>query len=68
MADENQEEFEYEGMFGKMKAKGKGALILSCSGAVLLAGGGIYLATKNKKALEEGTKLASKGVKLLKDK
>ncbi|PRX17219.1 hypothetical protein BX659_1543 [Orenia metallireducens] len=64
----SEEKFEYEGFFGKIKAKGKGALVLSCSGAVLLAGGGIYLATKNKEALKKGSELATKGFKLIKNK
>ncbi len=60
------EEFEYEGPIGKIKAKGKGALILSCSAAVLLAGGTIFLITKNKETFVAGVKMATDGVKLIK--
>lgn len=66
MSDDNGEYFEYEGFLGKMKARGKGALMLSAAGAVLLLGGGVYLATKNKEALKYSSQIAAKAVKYLK--
>jgi hypothetical protein len=60
------EEFEYEGVLGKFKAKGKGALILSAAGAVVIAGGTLLLLTKNKEVLLLGKNLATKGLDLIK--
>ena len=62
----NNEEFEFEGPLGRIKAKGNGALILSCSVGALIFGGGIYYITKNKDVLVYGMKLAVDGIKLLK--
>jgi hypothetical protein len=60
------DEFEYEGILGRIAAKGKGAVILSVASAFLLVGATFAIVFKSPQLLLPGKQLAEQGVKLLK--